>query len=49
VYETGTLPDGRAFYAMKLVAGVRADRYVAGSPPLGERLRVVQRVGEALA
>ena len=21
VYETGTLPDGRAFYAMKLVAG----------------------------
>ncbi len=49
VYETGTLPDGRAFYAMKLVAGVRADRYVAGNPPLGERLRVVQRVGEALA
>ena len=34
---------------MKLVAGLRADRYVAGNPPLGERLRVVQRVGEALA
>ena len=49
VYETGTLPDGRVFYAMKLVAGARADRYVAGNPPLGERLRVVQRVGEALA
>jgi eukaryotic-like serine/threonine-protein kinase len=49
VYETGTLPDGRAFYAMKLVAGARADRYVAGNPPLGERLRVVERVGEALA
>ncbi len=49
VYETGTLPDGRVFYAMKLVAGVRADGYVAGNPPLGERLRVVQRVGEALA
>jgi serine/threonine protein kinase len=49
VYETGTLPDGRVFYAMKLVAGVRADRYVAGNPPLGERLRVVQRAGEALA
>ena len=49
VYETGTLPDGRVFYAMKLVAGVRADRYVAGNPPLGERLRVVHRVGEALA
>ena len=49
VYETGALPDGRAFYAMKLVAGARADRYVEGNPPLGERLRVVQRVGEALA
>jgi serine/threonine protein kinase len=49
VYEAGTLPDGRAFYAMKLVAGARADRYVAGNPSLGERLRVVARVGEALA
>ena len=49
VYETGTLPDGRAFYAMKLVAGARADRYVASNPSLGERLRVVERVGEALA
>jgi serine/threonine protein kinase len=49
VYEAGTLPDGRVFYAMKLVAGERADRYVAGNPPLGERLRVVHRVGEALA
>src|ERR1700686_1810871 len=36
VYEAGTLPDGRAFYAMKLVAGARADRYVAGNPSLGE-------------
>jgi serine/threonine protein kinase len=49
VYETGTLPDGRVFYAMKLVAGMRADCYVASNPPLGERLRVVHRVGEALA
>jgi serine/threonine protein kinase len=49
VYETGTLPDGRVFYAMKLVAGARADRYLEGNPPLGERLRVVHRVGEALA
>jgi serine/threonine protein kinase len=49
VHETGTLPDGRVFYAMKLVAGKRADRYLADQPSLGERLRVVQRVGEALA
>jgi serine/threonine protein kinase len=48
VYESGTLPDGRAFYAMKLVAGARLDRYLESNPPLAERLRVVQRVGEAL-
>ena len=49
IYEAGTLPDGRAFYAMKLVAGARLDRYVAESLSLAERLRVVRRVGEALA
>lgn len=49
VYEMGTLPDGRVFYAMKRVAGARLDQYVAQSPSLAERLRVVRRVGEALA
>jgi serine/threonine protein kinase len=49
IYETGTLPDGRAFYAMKLVAGARLDHYLAGGPSLGERLRVIRRAGEALA
>jgi eukaryotic-like serine/threonine-protein kinase len=49
IYEAGTLPDGRAFYAMKLVAGARLDRYLAEGPSLAERLRVVRRVGEALA
>ena len=49
VHETGTLPDGRVFYAMKLVDGARADRYRENNPSLGERLRIVQRVGEALA
>jgi len=49
VYETGTLPDGRLFYAMKLIAGARLDHYVARSPSLAERLRVVRRVAEALA
>jgi len=49
IYETGTLPDGRAFYAMKLVSGARLDGYLAGSPSLAERLRVVRRIGEALA
>ncbi len=49
IYETGTLPDGRAFYAMKLVAGARLDHYLARSPSMAERLRVVRRIGEALA
>jgi serine/threonine protein kinase len=49
IYETGTLPDGRAFYAMKLVAGARLDQYLEAHPSLSERLRVIQRVGEALA
>lgn len=49
IYETGTLPDGSAFYAMKLVAGVRLDRYLAGTPSLSERLRIARRVGEAVS
>ena len=49
IYETGTLPDGRAFYAMKLVGGARLDAYIGGAPSLAERLRVIRRVGEALA
>jgi len=49
VYETGILPDGRAFYAMKLVSGVRLDHYLDGAPSLAERLRVIRRAGEALA
>ncbi len=49
VYEAGTLPDGRAFYAMKLVGGAPLDRYVGAGRSVGEALRVVRRVGEALA
>ena len=49
IFDAGHLPDDRAFYAMKLVTGSRLDQYLAGSPSLGERLRVIRRVGEALA
>ena len=49
VYEAGTLPDGRRFYTMKLVSGARLDRYAAGNPTLADRLRVIRRLGEALA
>jgi len=49
IYESGTLADGRSFYAMKRVVGEPLDRYVTKSPSLAERLRVIRRVGEALA
>jgi len=49
IYEAGTLGDGRPFYAMKLVSGARLDHYLAQQPTLAECLRVIRRVGEALA
>jgi serine/threonine protein kinase len=49
IFETGTLADGRSFYAMKLVSGVRLDHYAARDHTLSERLRVIRRVGEALS
>jgi len=49
VYDAGALPDGRAYYAMKLVSGQRLDRYLNPRLSLTERLRVIQRAGEALA
>ena len=49
VYDSGVLPDGRAFYAMKLIGGTRLDRYAAGTASLGARLDVIRRVAEALS
>jgi predicted Ser/Thr protein kinase len=49
VYDSGVLPDGRVFYAMKLITGTRLDRYAAGPASLASRLDAIRRVGEALA
>ncbi len=49
VHDAGVLPDGRAFYTMKLVDGARLDRYLDEPRSVAERLRLVRRVGEALA
>ena len=49
IYETGMLPDGRGYYAMKLVDGARLDVYLDAHPSVTERLRVIHRIGEALA
>jgi serine/threonine protein kinase len=46
VYDSGTMPDGRVYYAMRLIDGVRLDQYrdtLAGS------LRVFQRICETVA
>jgi len=49
IYETGELPDGRVFYAMKLVLGGRLDGYLDRTPSLGERLRILRQAAEAVA
>jgi serine/threonine protein kinase len=49
VYDAGVLPDGRVFYAMKLVEGRRLDRYCAEESSLPVRLRVFQKICEAVA
>jgi serine/threonine protein kinase len=49
VHDVGTLPDGRVFYAMKLVSGERLDAKVREGLPLGERLRLFLRICEPVA
>jgi serine/threonine protein kinase len=49
VHDVGRLPDGRVFYAMKFVEGPRLDAFAASTSTLTERLRVFQRIVEAVA
>ena len=49
VHDVGTLPDGRVFYAMKLVRGMRLDRVAAEDIDQNQRLRIFQRICEAVA
>ena len=49
VHDVGRLPDGRVFYAMKFVEGPRLDAFAASRPALPERLRIFQRIVEAVA
>jgi serine/threonine protein kinase len=48
VHDAGELPDGRAFYVMKLVRGRRLDA-LSVTTPLAERLNVFGRVLDAVA
>jgi eukaryotic-like serine/threonine-protein kinase len=49
VHDVGVLPDGRIFYAMKLVRGVRLDEYAANTESIRDRLRKFQAVCDAVA
>jgi Protein kinase domain len=48
IHDAGLLPDGRAFYAMKRVRGLRLDEH-ARAVPLPDRLRAFERVCETVA
>jgi len=49
VHDVGVLPDGRVYYVMKRVHGRRLDELVRAGAPEAERLRILVRVGEAVA
>jgi serine/threonine protein kinase len=49
VHDVGSLPDGRVFYAMKLVSGQRLDAFLGTGRPIAERLRVFLRIAEPVA
>lgn len=49
VYDVGLLADDRAFYVMKLVDGERLDQRMTRGLTLGDGLRIVVRVCDAVA
>jgi serine/threonine protein kinase len=49
VHDAGTLADGRVFYAMKFVEGERLDALAKRSESIADRLRIFQRICEAVA
>jgi serine/threonine protein kinase len=49
VHDVGTLPEGRVFYAMKMVSGARLDALVRGGRSRTELLRIFLRICEPVA
>ena len=49
IHDSGTLPDGRAFYVMKLVRGRCLDDLAGGAEPQALRLDAFARVLDAVA
>ncbi len=49
VHDSGTLPDGRLYFAMKRIEGIRLDQYRDTGPAHAELLRVFLRACEPVA
>jgi serine/threonine protein kinase len=49
VHDVGMLPDGRVFYTMKFAEGQRLDQRLAAADSLLDRLRIFERICEAVA
>lgn len=49
VHDSGTLPDGRPYYTMKLVQGKRLDEHAKQVKGLSDRLRIFLRICDAVA
>ena len=49
IHDIGILHDGRLFYVMKLVRGERLDHYAARNVALAARLRIIDRLCDAVA
>lgn len=49
IHDSGTLPDGRLYYTMKLVRGTRLDAWAKADHSITERLRLFTRICEPVA
>lgn len=49
VYDAGTLPDNRVYYAMRLIQGRRLDEFLGDESSLPARLRIFEKICEAVA
>jgi serine/threonine protein kinase len=49
IHDSGILPDGRNFYVMKLVRGQRLDEYAPSATGMRDRLRIFEKICEAIA
>ena len=49
IHDSGTLPDGRLYYTMKLVRGTRLDAWAQQKHGITERLRLFARICEPVA